>query len=127
MGEMVFVQLDQCRGRRSCRLISVTENKSIPITPPHFNVRVVRLEWRSRVDYVRTVIKQAHRIAFKTLADSILRSTVTGLPVEFWADDTVFEVWNLLVGERMKGGKSTYTLTWVWNRPADGNGDHFCN
>jgi hypothetical protein len=29
-----------------------------------------------------------------------------------------------LVGERMKGGKTTFTRNWVWNRLADANGDH---
>lgn len=91
----------------------------------HLNVRIVKLEWRSQVDYVRTVIKQALRSKqFISLADKIIRSNIMNFNIEHWPDETVFEVWNLLVGERMKGGKSTYTVTWVWNRLADGNGDH---
>lgn len=96
------------------------ENKS------HLNVRIVKLEWRSKVDYIRTVIKQALRSnQFKQLASKIIKSTaLINSRVENWPDETVYEAWNLLVGERMKGGKSTYTVTWVWNRLADGNGDH---
>jgi len=36
----------------------------------------------------------------------------------------VFHAWNVLVGERMKGEKTTFTRNWVWNRLADGSGDH---
>jgi len=95
------------------------ENKS------HLNVRIVKLEWRYQVDYIRTVIKQALRSnAFKNLANNIITSTLISSQIEHWPDEAVIDAWNLLVGERMKGGKSTYTITWIWNRLADGNGDH---
>jgi hypothetical protein len=43
---------------------------------------------------------------------------------DYWLEDQVFNVWNILVGERMKGGKSTFTRSWVWNRLADGSDNH---
>ena len=93
------------------------ENKS------HLYGRSVRLAWRSQADYVKTVLKQALRNEdFKELIENTepqIRGDVDG-----WPDETVFRVWNILVGERMKGGKTTFTRNWVWNRLADGNGDH---
>lgn len=92
------------------------ENKS------HFYGRSVRLEWRSQFDYAKTALKQALRSrAFATVVDSVvvLRSEIAD-----WPDETVLRVWNLLVGERMKGGNAAFTRNWVWNRLADGNGDH---
>jgi cellulose biosynthesis protein BcsQ len=93
------------------------ENKS------HLYGRSVRLEWRSQADYAKTVLKQAlHNEAFKKLVESTelhIRGEVDG-----WPDESVFQVWNILVGERMKGGKTTFSRNWVWNRLADGNGDH---
>jgi hypothetical protein len=93
------------------------ENKS------HLYGRSVRLEWRSQADYVKTVLKQALRNEdFKKLVENTepqIRGEVDG-----WPDETVFRVWNILVGERMKGGKTTFTRNWVWNRLADGKRDH---
>ncbi len=93
------------------------ENKS------HLYGRSVRLVWHSQADYAKTVLQQAwHNEEFKKLVES------TELPirgeVDGWPDESVFQVWNILVGERMKGGKTTFTRNWVWNRLADGNGDH---
>lgn len=44
--------------------------------------------------------------------------------IDRWSDQEVFHTWSLLVGERMKGGKTAFTRNWVWNRLADGNHDH---
>lgn len=89
------------------------ENKS------HLFGRSVRLEWRNRVDYAKTVLKQAlHNRDFVKFVNPLDKD------LESWPDDEVFRVWNILVGERMKGGKTAFTLNWVWNRLADGNGDH---
>jgi hypothetical protein len=44
--------------------------------------------------------------------------------VDTWLENDVFRAWNILVGERMKGGKTTFTRNWVWNRLADGLGNH---
>jgi cellulose biosynthesis protein BcsQ/stress-induced morphogen len=118
------------------------ENKS------HFFGRSVTLTWVDQADFFKVVIKQALRSqSFRQLAAPIdmssLLPTVSyegGSPVyQVWgearwgrllANDEVstgsqlfkvFEIWNLLVGERMKGGKSPFTRTWVWNRLADGS------
>jgi cellulose biosynthesis protein BcsQ len=93
------------------------ENKS------HLYGRSVRLAWPSQADYVKTVLKQALRNEdFKKVVEST-ESQVRG-EVDDWPDEAVFRVWNILVGERMKGGKTTFTRNWVWNRLADGKGDH---
>jgi hypothetical protein len=93
------------------------ENKS------HLYGRSVRLEWRSQADYFKTVLKQALRNQdFKKVVEDT-ESQGRG-KVDDWPDEMVFRVWNILVGERMKGAKTTFTRNWVWNRLADGNGDH---
>lgn len=89
----------------------------------HLYGRSVRLEWRSQSDYAKTVLKQAHRNEnFKKLVDDA--EPQAAVEVDSWSDETVFKAWNVLVGERMKGGKTTFTRNWVWNRLADGNKDH---
>jgi hypothetical protein len=93
------------------------ENKS------HLYGRSVRLAWQSRADYFKTVLKQALRNQdFKKVVENT-ESQGHG-EVDDWPEETVFRVWNILVGERMKGAKTTFTRNWVWNRLADGNGDH---
>jgi cellulose biosynthesis protein BcsQ len=93
------------------------ENKS------HLYGRSVRLEWHSQSDYAKTLLKQACRVKkFADLSQSVSQKPVDQL--DDWPAEAVFDSWNLLVGERMKGGKTAYTRNWVWNRLADGNGDH---
>jgi cellulose biosynthesis protein BcsQ len=94
------------------------ENKS------HLYGRSVRIEWRSQGDYVKTVLKQALRNATFTRLVEDAVPALTKEDIDRWSDDRVFQVWNILVGERMKGGKTAFTRNWVWNRLADGNGDH---
>ena len=90
------------------------ENKS------HFFGRSVTLTWADKADFFKVVIKQALRYpTFWQLAASTDLGRLLPNP-DYW-ESQVFEVWNLLVGERMKGGKSTFTRTWVWNRLADGS------
>ena len=90
------------------------ENKS------HMYGRLVQLSWRDQTDFFKTVLKQGMRSsAFQQLT----RSLGVGSDVEEWTDDDVRRAWNGLVGERMKGGKTTFTRNWVWNRLADGQGD----
>ncbi|MDG9702492.1 ParA family protein [Streptomyces sp. DH37] len=91
------------------------ENKS------HLYGRSVQLMWRDQNDYFKTVLKQAIRSeAYREM----LAELRVGPAVDDWRDDEVRRAWNLLVGERMKGGKTTFTRNWVWNRLADGQGDH---
>lgn len=93
------------------------ENKS------HFFGRSVTLNWADKADFLKVVIKQALlsttfcEIVVSTDWGRLLQSSING---DEWTELPVFEAWNLLVGERMKGGKSTFTRTWVWNRLADG-------
>lgn len=95
------------------------ENKS------HLFGRSVLLKWADQATYFKVVLKQAMRI------DSF-RNLVAGRPggkrlvegtVDDWAGEDVWQIWTLLVGERMKGGKTAFTRNWVWNRLADANND----
>lgn len=91
------------------------ENKS------HLFGRYVQLLWRDQADYFKTVLKQAARSqAFQVMLTDI----GIGHRVDSWRSEEVFQAWNLLIGERMKGAKTTFTRNWVWNRLADGQGDH---
>jgi len=93
------------------------ENKS------HFFGRSVTLNWERKADFLKVVIKQAllsqtfSEIVASTDWGRLLISSPNG---DNWVEAPVFEAWNLLVGERMKGAKSTFTHNWVWNRLADG-------
>jgi MinD-like ATPase involved in chromosome partitioning or flagellar assembly len=91
------------------------ENKS------HLFGRYVQLTWRDPNDYFKTALKQACRSeGFKQLVSG---AGITD-EVDEWSEEEVRLGWNLLVGERMKGGKTTFTRNWVWNRLSDGQGDH---
>lgn len=91
------------------------ENKS------HLFGRYVQLLWKDRADYFKTVLKQAVRSpAFL----GMMAEVGVGSDVDSWRSEEVYQAWNVLVGERMKGAKTTYTRNWVWNRLADGQGDH---
>jgi MinD-like ATPase involved in chromosome partitioning or flagellar assembly len=88
----------------------------------HLFGRSIRLEWDDQADYVRTVLKQALQ------SDQFCQLVASAaLPanedIARWPEDKVFQAWNALVGERMKGGKTAFTRNWVWNRLADGNED----
>ncbi len=94
------------------------ENKS------HFFGRSVNLTWENQADYLKVVIKQALRSSnFYNLIASVIPYHLLD-QYDYWADHQVFEVWNLLVGERMTGGKSAFTKNWVWKRLADGSENH---
>jgi len=92
------------------------ENKS------HLFGRSVRLAWDSQADYLTIVLRQALRATpFRQLVD---RDDAERLSRRQVLDhEAVYRVWRLLVGERMKGGNTTYTSNWVWNRLADANED----
>lgn len=110
----VFLRQDIWRALRS-------ENKS------HFYGRSVTLAWESRSDFLKVAIKQALRAeTFRDLTVSSLGGNLLGdlKNYDYWVEEQVFNVWNLLVGERMRGGKSTFTRSWVWNRLADGKKNH---
>lgn len=94
------------------------ENKS------HLFGRSVTLKWSDKSTYFKVVIKQAlQSVEFKGLLSSAINyKDFTSL--DSWSESEVFKAWNILVGERMKGSGSAFTRNWVWNRLADGNGDH---
>jgi MinD-like ATPase involved in chromosome partitioning or flagellar assembly len=93
------------------------ENKS------HLFGRSLSLKWGDQTAFFKVVIKQAIRNNFyKELIKSIQLPVEQS--VEHWADQQVITAWNLLVGERMKGGKTAFTRNWVWKRLADGKDDH---
>jgi len=89
------------------------ENKS------HLFGRSVPLKWHDKVAFIKVALKQALQSPkFKKLQPSLGKT-----PVDDWNQQDVYLAWNLLVGERMRGGKTTFTRNWVWNRLADGNRD----
>lgn len=96
------------------------ENKS------HLFGRSVKLTWGSQEDFFKVVVSQALRSASfrKLIRSTAWGGAVADQSIELWSETDVLRVWNLLVGERMKGGKTAFTRNWVWNRLADGNEDH---
>ncbi|WP_175084726.1 KGGVGR-motif variant AAA ATPase [Candidatus Frankia nodulisporulans] len=104
--------------------------RSVPVpNQSHFYGREVRLSWADQTDYLKVVIKQALRAA--AVADLVRHEVPDALPstgaedlVESWSQAHVLDVWRVLVGERVSGGKTAFTHNWVWNRLADSNGDH---
>lgn len=100
------------------------ENKS------HFFGRSVTLQWSESVDFFKVIVKTALQAnTFKTLVQSIQGQQGQGRFL-FHGDDSnlteqqVWNIWNVLVGERMRGGKSAFTRNWVWKRIADGSNNH---
>jgi hypothetical protein len=91
------------------------ENKS------HLFGRSVQLIWRDQNEFFKTALKQAVRS--QSFLRQVERLTASS-SVDDWDEHEVRRAWNVLVGERMKGGKTTFTRNWVWNRLADGRGDH---
>jgi len=89
----------------------------------HLFGRSISLKWNDQVDFLRVVLKQALRSKelVQFLAHRLDR--YRDVPIEHWPTGIVFGVWNALVGERMKGGKTAFSRNWVWNQLADGNGD----
>lgn len=96
------------------------ENKS------HLYGRSVLLKWPDQATYFKVALKQAMRASsYQTLlkarpgGERLVAGTV-----DDWSSEDVWEAWTVLVGERMKGGKTAFTRNWVWNRLADANDDH---
>jgi len=87
----------------------------------HLFGRYVQLMWRDQNEYLKTILKQAVRS--EAYREMLTEARVSGV-VDGWGEDEVRRAWNILLGERMKGEKTTFTRNWVWNRLADGQGDH---
>lgn len=92
------------------------ENKS------HFFGRYVTLSWLDQADFFKVALKQALQSStFQQLVSTSINENNFLANYDYWSESQVFQVWNLLVGERMRGGKSAFTRNWVWNRLADGS------
>ena len=95
----------------------------------HLHGRSAQLEWSSRSDFLEIIIRHALRSdAFRELSrqmDSIRSlARYTKDPTSFtFSEEEVYELWYLLVSERMRGAKTTYTYNWVWGRLTDGAGN----
>lgn len=94
----------------------------------HLRARAAQLVWTNQADYLRVAIRRAWRsevfqdfvtVRFKQGSDFDLQT-----PIEYWPDSAINRVWELLVGERVAGGKTAFTSRWVWTRLADANNDH---
>jgi hypothetical protein len=94
------------------------ENKS------HLFGKEVTLSWRDQAHYLKVALKQAvgSSKAFADVLRQERRLDTDG--IDYWSEADVFQCWQLLVGERMKGGKTAFTRNWIWNRLADGSRDH---
>lgn len=94
----------------------------------HFYGRIVKLSWRNMFEYYKTLLKQLY--AVDVLKDYFKKKYLEfegkNLPeqVDNWSDEHVIFVFNLLVSERMRGGRTVFTRNWVWSRLADGKKDH---
>ena len=95
------------------------ENKS------HLFGRFVSIRWNDPASYFKVVLKQVFQSEpFRNTVERHSGALPDPSRLDAWGDQDVFAIWNILVGERMKGGKTAFTRNWVWNRLADGNGDH---
>jgi MinD-like ATPase involved in chromosome partitioning or flagellar assembly len=97
------------------------ENKS------HLFGRTAVLKWSDQAQFLKVILKQAVLSSqFQTTlaAMSAGSSGESEASPDVWSDARTFEAWNVLVGERMSGGKTAFTRNWVWSRLGDGNGDH---
>jgi hypothetical protein len=101
------------------------ENKS------HLFGRAVSLAWKEQIPFFKVVLKQALRSqGYRDLVEMTWSGVAAGSLVldmgrlDALSDEQVLSAWNVLVGERMKGGKTAFTRNWVWNRLADANEDH---
>jgi len=96
----------------------------------HFFGQEVRLAWASQVDYLKVAIKQALRsnafrqLLIQELSTEKIWPRAEPFDVELWQERLVYRVWQVLVGERISGGKTAFTYNWVWRRLSDGNGAH---
>ncbi len=96
------------------------ENKS------HLYGRSVELKWTEQATFLKVILKQALRC--KPFREFLQKKSDLPDPekrsVDSWTEKDVFAVWNILVGERMQGGRTAFTRNWVWTRLADSNNDH---
>lgn len=97
------------------------ENKS------HLYGRTAVLKWTDQAQFLKVILKQAlQSSAFQHTVGSIFEQAMDFSPaaVDAWENARVFDTWNILIGQRMAGGKTAFTRNWVWSRLGDGNNDH---
>ena len=73
--------------------------------------RSVNLNWNQKDDFCKVAIKHA------LLSPSFQRLIKTKLQIdnyEHWLEYKVWDIWTILVGERMKGGAFGNTIDWIW-------------
>jgi cellulose biosynthesis protein BcsQ len=94
----------------------------------HLSAQSARISWSNQVDYLRIALKRAwNSEPFKRLVSNRLNREDFELdqtPIEYWPDSFVKQMWIILAGERMAGGRTAYTENWVWTRLGDSNADH---
>ena len=88
----------------------------------HLYGKYLTLKW-SKVDFFKTIVKQALASQFKIYAEKRLNIELSE-EIEHWPEDRLNKVMFQLISERMRGGRTAFTTNWIWNRLADGNGDH---
>ncbi len=94
------------------------ENKS------HVYGSSVTIAWKAKYIYLKVLIKQALLSeGFRESVYKIISENIND-DINEWDERKVFDAWHLLVGERMRGGKTAFTQNWVWKRLADANNDH---
>jgi len=89
----------------------------------HLYGRELILAW-DRVDYYKVILKQA---ACSDILRRYLQNLMGLAPkgqIDTLDESRVLQALHALVGERMKGSRSTFTRNWLWKRLADGKGDH---
>ncbi|MDJ1172109.1 AAA family ATPase [Roseofilum sp. BLCC_M154] len=90
----------------------------------HSYGRSVTLVWKDKATFFKVPIKQALKSeTFKQMVESVDQGGIWN-NYDRLSESQVFAIWNLLVGERMRGGKSAFTRNWVWKRIADGSDNH---
>jgi len=88
----------------------------------HLYGKSLTLKWE-KSDFYKTILKQAIASPFKTFVEKRLQMELSD-EVESWPEEKMHRVIYQLVAERMRGGRTTFTTNWIWNRLSDGNGDH---
>lgn len=96
------------------------ENKS------HLYGRSIMLQWGDQNSFLKVLIKQLWRSDKLTrwVKETLQSPARLEAPIEQWSDEDVIDVWHLIVGVRMSGGRTAFTRNWVWTRLADANNDH---
>ncbi|MBF0602198.1 MAG: AAA family ATPase [Nitrospirae bacterium] len=92
----------------------------------HLLGRMVTLKWKDQASYLKVALRQAmESTTFKSfLKGNLTNPSLIDQDINHWSTQEVTAVWNQLVGERMKGGNTTFSRNWVWNRLSDANRDH---